>query len=857
MIALYRFLLLFYPKAFREEYAGPMLADFRLRWAREGSTNLALSTVVDTLRTAAGCHAEMLAQDLRFGARTLRQNRAFALSAIVTLALAIGATTAIFSLVQAVMLRPLPLAEPERIVRIFDTNQQLRISGFASSEENFQDWAQRTRTFASMAALQDQNLNLNVGGLPERVQGFAIQGDFWKTIGAQPLLGRIFTPDEHVLGRHRVVLLGEGLWRRAFAGDPQMLGRSLELSGHHYTVVGVAPAELGFGHDIGFFTPLPRARNNGRGDRQVAVLGRLRPGVTVDEAATELKQLAADLAREHPDANRGWSVRLQNVREWILEPAVPRSVLVLFGAVGLLLLLACANVANLLLARAAARQREIGVRLALGASRARLMRQVITESLLLGVGGGMVGVALAFVLVQNARTWLPSNLVAGELPEVNAQLLAFAGAVTLMASLVFGSVPALLFWRDDVRASLNTSRSTAAEPARWRQMLAVGQLALAVLLLTGALLLARSFTKLMQVELGFRQDQLLTARFTPPPGRVANEDQLIAYYDALLREASALAGVKSAAIASEIPLGPARTGMPAIAVERASLIATEGTQAAWRIVTPGYFATFGIPVLRGGIWSSSDAYRDLPVLISDTLRRKLWEETVDPIGRRLRLGNGRNYLVVGVAGDVRHNSLTSAGPTPTVYLPPWFTAWPTMTIALRTNVAEPAALTQALRQAVRRVEPGQPVYDIQTMDAFVSRVVAGPRLATGLLGMLALLALVLAAVGVAGLASYAVARQRPELALRLALGATPSRLIRNVVGSHLVLCSAGLALGLAAAWWLRPVMATLLFEVQPGDPLVFAAAGTALLAAACLAAWIPARHVTRIDPAAALRGENS
>jgi putative ABC transport system permease protein len=857
MIGLYRLLLLLYPKAFREEYGREMWADFRRRWAQEGGAGLVVRTLLDGMRTATSAHAELLSQDVRYGLRTLRMNRAFAASAVLTLALGIGATTAIFSLVYAVLLRPLPMAEPEHVVRIYDTNAKLRLSAFASSEVNVRDWERRANSFAALAAFRGVDLNLSHGAMLERVSGYAVTPAFWKAVGRQPLLGRTFAADEHRQGRHRVLLLSEGLWRRAFGADPAVLGRSVLLSNEAYTIVGVSPSSFGFGEEIDMITPLGEGMDSGRGDRRVAALGRLKHGVSLEQASSELNGIMEQMEREYPRANPGWRVRLVSARDWVVEPALQRSMWVLMGAVGLLLLLACANVANLLLARGAARQREIGVRLALGASRARLARQVLTESLLLGFCGGALGVMLALVLVRTSPAWLPAELVAGQMPEVNWLVLAFALTATVVASLAFGSAPAMFFSRGDVREGLGAGRSAVslAEPARLRQALAVGQIALAVTLLVGALLLVESFARMMKVDLGIRADHLLTARFNPPPATVNNGDKAAAYYESILREVRVLPGVRSAAIASEIPLGPVQTQQAAIAQEKAGLLAIEGTQAAWRIVTPEYFETMGVPLLRGSLWRPGLQSARVPVLISQSLQKRLWDDEGDPVGRGIRLSNGRDYVVAGVVGDVKHNSVTDERPTRTIYLPPWWTSWPMMSVVLRTDVDDPASLAPALRAAVRRADPTQPLYDVRTMEAFVSKVVAAPRMAAWLLGSLAVLALVLASVGVAGLASYAVAKRRPELALRLALGATAGRLVREVVAGHLWLCLAGLALGAALAWWLRPVMARLLFGVSPGDPWAFTGAGLALVTAGLIASWLPARRVTRIDPAAALRGE--
>jgi putative ABC transport system permease protein len=482
---------------------------------------------------------------------------------------------------------------------------------------------------------------------------------------------------------------------------------------------------------------------------------------------------------------------------------------------------------------------------------------VFTESLFLGGLGGAAGLAIAWLMLRGFTPFLPADLTgAGREPGIDSTVLCFALLVTFAASLLFGAAPAFLYARDSVRGALTSGRSGAmADPARLRQVLAAGQVGLAATLLIGALLMLASFTRMMRVDLGFRQDPLLLARFNPRPAKMTSAEAGLAYYDRILAEIRGLPGVAAAGIASEIPLGPETTELAALPAEQAARIQTEGVQTQWRIVTDGFLETMGIPLLRGRMWTASERGRPLPVLISDSLRRRFWPAGEDPLGRTIRLGNGQSYRIVGVTGDVKQLSLLAENPTHTIYLPPWFMYWPTMNLVVRTASGDPAAQSAALREAVRRADPSQPVYDVRTMRGFVSTVVERPRLAAWLLGGFAVLALMLASVGVAGLVAYAVTRRRPELAIRLALGATPGRVTAEVTRAHLGVCAIGLLLGIGGAYALRPVIGALLFGVDAGDPAIFGLATGLLLAVAALACWLPARRITRIDPAVALRSE--
>lgn len=855
MVTFYRLLLRLYPRAMQEEYGREMTLSFRDRWNHEGSPALLLATILDTIGSAAGAHLEILGQDLRIGLRGLRKDKSFAMASIATLALGIGATTAMFSLLHAVLLRPLPFQQPHRVVRVFDTNRTLRIDQFASSEPNFDDWSRRVRLFTSLTGFRFLDLNVTEQNGAERVQGMAVLGPFWETVGQQPLLGRTFRPEEHRTGHDSVVVIGEGFWERRFARDPGVLGQSISIGGTPRTIVGVARSDLGMGTAIDVFGPLVPDLQSGRNNRQINVVGRLKAGVTIEQASQELNQIAEQLDREYPKANQDWRVQLIPVRDWVVEPAFQRGVYLLLGAVGLLLAIACVNVANLLIARAAAREREFAARLALGASKSRLLRQLTTESLMLGLVGGAAGLCVAWVLIRALTPLLPNYVPR---VEISLEVLGFSLLVTLTVSLIFGLGPALAGTRGDIRHVLQASTRGAAAVSGWRamprQILVASQVALATVLLVGALLVSLSFSRVLHQDFGFRTDHLIAARFSPSSSKTQDPRKWGQYVDAILAEMRALPGVTSAAITSEIPFGAVDTQQSVIAEERAEAIRSDGVQSSWRMVTSDYLTTLGIRLLKGRAWSRNENFRIRPILISEDLSRRLWPEGGDPVGRQIRMSNTLTFTIIGVVSDVRHRTMTDRQPTATVYWPAAFLSFDTMTIVLRTQ-GDPAAMAGSMREAMRRVDPMQPLFEITTMEDFVSRVASAPRLAALLLTLFAGLALLLAAVGVAGLAAYAVARRRPELAIRMALGATGQRVIREVTSTQFRLCVFGVIAGLAVAWALRPVVAKLLFGIEAGHPPVYAGAALTLLAAGLLACLLPALRIARIDPASALRSE--
>ncbi len=858
---LYAALLLTYPASFREEYAGEMRTAFRSRWREErhahgraGVVRLVIGVVFDTLATAARTQGEILARDLRDAWRSLtaRPNWSFTAAALLTLSLGIGAVTAIFSVVNAVLLAPLPYAEPARVVRLRDFNRSRGLDDFSSSMPNFRSWGE-ARSFSHLAALRDADANLTSGGEPEKVNGLAVTAEFWDVLGLPPLAGRAFIPEDDARGRAPVAMISERLWRRRYGGDPTIVGRTIDVNLVPHTVIGIAQQDVGFSTNFDLWVPMgydPDA-DESRGDRRLAVLGRLALGVTLPQANAEMHALAAHLAREFPEANEGWDVGLMPVRDWIVSADVAQRLRIVLAAVALLLLVAAVNVANLQMARALGRLREMGVRLALGASRSRLVRQMLTENLLLTAVGGAMGVGLAWCAIRAAAllpAWIPRrDALAIDLPVLLVAALA-VGATALLT----GLLPAGVAVRSSVQDALQRAgRSTAPARTPARHALVAAQMALATTLVVAAALLTRSLLRLEQVPPGFGDpDHIMTARLTRP---AADDDMIernVVFYDSLLEAVRALPEVAGVALTSEVPFGDNTTEMPIVPAGRSLDVPGEAVQANWRIATADYFRTMGIPLRRGRTFEPRREPHT-SMILSEGLARRLWPGGEDPIGHQVQLGNRHFHTIVGVVGDVRQLGL-ALDPTPTMYMSTSWSLFPTMTLVVRTG-GNPSRLFQPVRQVVTRLDPHQSVSDFRTMRTALAANIAAPRLNAVLLASFAGLALLLAVVGIAGVVGYSVGQRRHELAVRLTLGASPGRVVWHVMRSGLLTCATGIVAGLVAALALGRVLASVLYEVGARDPATLLVTAVVLLAAAALACWLPARRVTRISPALTLR----
>ena len=629
-------------------------------WLRESTGDLHLSRAV-----------ESATEDIRYAVRSLRRAPAFALSAIATLALGIGATTAIYSVVHTVWLRPLPFRDPGRVVRVWETNLPLGISSFSASILNYLSWCERSTSFDSLVAMRAGGANLTGRGDPERVVSVAVTARFFDALGIRPVRGRSFVPGEDSPGGGRVVMLSERLWRQRYGGDPGLIGRQVAVNSENRTVVGIAPSDVAFSGEIDVWEPLTLdpAREN-RGDHTVVVLGRLKPGVMAARAQAELSRLAAQLEREFPNSNRDWRVRLAPVLSWIVNRQTRAALVVLLIAVGLLLAVACVNAANLLVARASSRVQEFGIRQALGAGRGRLVRQLVIESLVLAVASGAAGLAVAALGVEGLRAILPAGVPRAAQLSLDLPVLAGAIVLTVVTGLVFGLVPAWVVTRTDVQTSLRQGRGATTGPGRLRlrQALVAGEFALATVLVCGAGLLLASFQRLQAVPLGFEAHNVLTARITLSEAQYTYE-RAQAFYRDLGTALNAEPGIDAAGIASNVPLGGGDTKMSVMPGDAVLSPAVKPVMASWRIATPGYFKVLRIPLVRGRFFEERDEASGRPILLSETLVRHLWPDGRDPIGRLVRLGENKPFTVVGVVGEVRQLALNEE-PMPAVYLRP-------------------------------------------------------------------------------------------------------------------------------------------------------------------------------------------
>jgi putative ABC transport system permease protein len=786
----------------------------------------------------------------------------FTLVAVITLALGIGANTAIFSVVNTVLLRPLPYEEPERLVMIWETNLKSGIKEEPASIPNFSDWREQSQAFEAMGAFATSLPILSSGtGEPERIQSGIVSAGFFSTLRAKAALGRTFLAEENQPEKNRVVVLSYALWQRRFGADPNIIGQSLTLNGNAHTIVGVMPAD--FQHPApntrrDLWTPLAFNPQAGRRSDFLRVIARLKPGVALERAQAEMSAIARGLEQQYPGTNAGWSVNLVLLHEQFVGK-VRLALIVLLGAVGFLLLIACANVANLLLARATARQKEIAVRAALGAGRGRLIRQLLTESVLLASVGGMLGLLLAFGGLKLLTTLGPENLPRiGEIG-IDQGVLGFTFVVSLFTGVVFGLVPALQISRSNLSESLKEGGRSMTEglgSQRIRSLLVVSEVALALVLLIGAGLMIKSFSQLQSVQPGFNPSRVLTMDIGLPGVKYPENHQVVAFFDHLEEKVASLPGVKAAAFATGLPFA-GRDGYLAFVVEGRPPLPPEQVQdAQFSIVSDGYFQAMEIPLLKGRWFSSQDGDKAPSVaLISQTMARRFFPDE-DPIGKRVTLGDpqtGPWLTIVGIVGDTRSEGL-DAEPYPQMYQPYRQNPSRFMTLIART-ATDPLSLVGAVRSEVRSLDQQQPISNVNTLEHLLSRSVARPRFNMLLLGIFAVTALVLATVGIYGILSYSVSERTHEIGIRMALGAERRDVLKLVVGQGVKLAVVGVAIGLIGALVLTRLMEGLLFGVSATDPLTFVAISLLLTGVAIVAAYLPARRATRVDPMVALRYE--
>ena len=806
---------------------------------------------------------ESLWQDLRCGARMLRKNAGFTTVAVLTLALGIGANTAIFSVIHAVLLRPLPYDNPDRIVTLVESSPTRGFPRFSVSPPNYVDWRNQASAFQSMASVSRGDFTYTGGAEPERIAGANVAAPFFSVMGAEPFIGRTFLPEDDVVGRAGVVVLSYGLWTQRFGSDPQVIGKSLTLDGRAYRVIGVMQNGFQYPRGADLWVPSEFDQQSlgpgARGAHYLRVLARLKTGVSIDQAQAEMASLSQRLEEQYPKTNAGWTSRVISLNE-VTVGAIRPTLLVLFGAVGFLLLISCANVANLLLARAAGRQREIAVRFSLGASRMRIARQLLTESILLSGIATACGLLLAEWAVRALRTLPPSNLPRAATIGLDLPVLGFAAAIAIVTGLLFGVAPALQVTRSAPAETLKEGgRSSSAGRQGVRSALVVLETTLALMLLIGSGLLLKSFLRLQTVDPGFQSKNILTAGVTLPESKYSTDVQKIQFVDQLLGRLQSVQGVREAAVASGNPMEGSNLGFAFATKDLQALSPADQPSAGYYVVSPNYFHILGVPLLVGRYFAQEDSIGTPRVaIISQSIAERFFHDK-SPIGQTIFIGAGAPTPtplwreIIGVVGDVKDDGLGEAA-TMTVYEPVRQIGWRDLKVFVRSD-SNPSQFVGVLRSQVLAVDKDQPVADIFTGDELMSQAVAQPQLRTLLLSLFATLALILASLGIYGVMSNTVAQRTHEIGVRMALGAGQSNVLRLVLKNGMRMTLLGIALGAVGAFALTRLMKSFLFHVTPTDPATFIEVALFLFAVALLASYIPARRATRVDPVIALRYE--
>ena len=811
---------------------------------------------------------ERLWQDVRYGVRMLVKSPGFTLVAVLALALGIGANTAIFSLVNALLLRPLPYKDPQRIVMLWESNRTRNNTRNVIAPADFLDWQEQSQSFEQMAQFVDMRFNLTGTGEPEEIPAQAVSTNLFSLLGVEPIKGRTFLPEESEPGKDQVVILSYDLWQRRFGGDPSIVGKMVTLDNYNLQIVGVMPAGFKWfvkqnsvtGKPAEIWTPFtisPSNRQRGQG-RYLSAVGRLKPGVTFQQAQAEMNTIASRLEQQYAEFNTNWGVTLVPLREQLVGE-IRSALWILLGVVGFILLIACANVANLLLARAATRQREMAIRVALGAGRRGIIRQLLTESVLLAGLGGVFGLLLALWGVDLLVSLTPPSLLDLERVSVSLPVLAFTLVVSLLTGIIFGLVPALEASRTDLNETLKESgKSVTGSPRsrRLRSIFVVSEVALGVVLLVAAGLMIRSLLHLNAINPGFNAENVLTMRVLLPSSKYKEDSQRIAFFKQAVERLKSLPGVTAAGSISYLPMaGPgAATSFQIEGQPKPPAGQKLGTEV--RVTDENYFRTMEIPLLQGRTFTEQEATEERRVaVINETMAKTYWPNE-NPIGKRI-LVNMKDPVVpteiVGIVRDTKHQSLDTPV-RPMVYWPHPQLAYSSMTLVIRTQ-GDPLSLAPAAQREIQAIDKDQPVSDVRSMNQWLAESAARARFSTFLLTLFAAIALVLSAVGLYGVMSYMVAQRTHEIGIRMALGARTRDVLKLIVGQGVLMALIGVAIGLIASLALTRFMATLLYDVSATDPATFV--GIALLFAlvALLASYIPARRATKVDPMVALRYE--
>ena len=804
-------------------------------------------------------------QDLRYGVRMLLKNPGFTAVAVIALALGIGANTAIFSVVNSLLLRPLPFEQPDRLVQVWESSAKLGRNEIPASFPNFADWRDQNHVFEQVVAYADWTFNLTGTAEPERLRSAIVSPAFFAMLGIKPIMGRTLLPDEDQPGKDLSVVISQRLWQRRFSSDPNIVGKAIGLNGKSFTIVGVIAQTsdvFGLADDTELWVPVSHGAGftNRRG-HYLGVLARLKPGVTQAQAQADMNTIAAALAQQYPDANTDRGVRLVPLQEQLVGN-FKLALWVLLGAVVFVLLIASTNVANMLLARAASRQKEIAIRTALGAGRWRLVRQLLTESLLLSLIGGTLGLLLALWGVDLLVAFGPADLPRVKEVAIDGRVLGFTFAISLVTGIVFGLVPALQASRPELNEMLKEGGRSATGGVgrrRVRSLLVVAEMALSLVLLIGAGLLIKSFFRLQAVNPGFNPQHVLTMQFDLHGPKYQKSTPIIAFHDQLLERIKALPGVESVASRSSVPIAAdADFARLSFAIEGRTPDPANRFIAFYNAISPDYFRTMQIPLMQGRAFDGHDVPKaENVIIINETLARRYFAGE-NPVGKRITL-NDENptaedwATIVGVVKDTIPRAL-DAEPAAEMYMPYAQQPQRGMALMIRTT-GQPETVAAAVRREVLALDKEQPIHSVRTLPAVLAEAVATPRFRTSLLGVFAAVALVLAIVGIYGVMSYSVTQRTHEIGIRLALGAQSKDVLKLVVGQGMALTLAGVAIGLAASFALTRLMTSLLYEVSATDPMVFSGIALLLTLVAVVASYIPARRATKVDPMMALRYE--
>ena len=805
-----------------------------------------------------------LIHNLRFGFRLLAKNLGFTSVALLALTLGIGANTAIFSVVYATLLAPMPYPNPDQLVMVWS---KINGNNNGVSAGDFLDWKNQNKLFQNMIAWTGGSFSLSTGGQPEQIRARIVSPGSFDMVGEPLTLGRDFLPEEGQVGRDHVVVMTHKLWVERFGSDPKIIGQKIRMNGETYTVVGVLAAGQPDRLESHLFVPLAFKPDQINHDfHWLLVMGRLKPGVTLQQANADMDSVTRHIAEIYPVSNKGWGASVEQLQNDFISPELIKNIWLLMGAVAFILLIACVNVANLLLARGTVRQKEIAVRASLGATRRQLFAQFLTESLALSAIGGVLGIGLAWAMLRVIVVMMPPFTLPSEADvRLNLPVLFFTLAASLLSGILFGCAPAFQTSRMNLSDTLKEGGRSASSAGRHglRRGLVVVEFALALTLLAGAGLVIHSFWKLSRVDLGFRQDHILTFGLPVPNDRFSKPEQINAFYRQLLEKIGALPGISSISVSTGMPLQGTNFGMPFSIVGQPAGDLSSRPGAGFTMVTPEYFRTFGISIFKGRVFTSQDLAGNVPVAIVNDAFVKKYLSSLDPLKQRLsieqlipgqtKLGPALEWQIVGVYHNVHNGGIRGDG-FPEVNVPFSQSPWPQAAIAVRT-AGDPASMTKSIAAVVLSIDPDLPLDQVKTMDQIVDESLSGDRFGTVLFGSFAAVALLLAGIGIYGVMSFTVAQRTHEIGLRIALGASPAQVLRLVLREGIVLALGGLLLGLGGSYFVGRLMKSLLYQVNAMDPAAVSAVTAALLLSALLACYIPARRATQVDPMVALRDE--